>query len=111
LKSFACALLVLVAAAGAASAADPAPEPLDARVDAYVKPYVAGGNFSGSVLIARQGKVLVNRHYGSADRELRVPVGPKTRFHLASVSKPFTAAAVLLLEQQGKLRTGDPLAR
>jgi CubicO group peptidase (beta-lactamase class C family) len=46
-----------------------------------------------------------------ADREQRVPVGPKTRFHLASVSKPFTAAAILLLEQQGKLRTSDALAR
>lgn len=84
---------------------------LDARVDAYLKPFVEGGNFSGAILLARAGKPLVSRAYGMANYELDVANTPRTRFHIASVSKPFTAAAVLLLEAQGRLKVSDPVAR
>lgn len=84
---------------------------LEAKVDAYVKPYLESKNFSGSVLIARGGKVLVNKGYGMANLELGVPNTPQTRFHIASVSKPFTAAAILLLEERGKLSVQDPVSK
>jgi CubicO group peptidase (beta-lactamase class C family) len=86
-------------------------ESLDARADAYLKPYVDGGNFSGAILLARDGKPLVSRAYGMANWELGVANTPQTRFHIASVSKPFTAAAILLLEAQGRLHVSDPVAR
>jgi CubicO group peptidase (beta-lactamase class C family) len=85
--------------------------PLSSQVDAYIQPYVASNNFSGVILIAREGKILVNQGYGLANRELAVANTPDTRFHIASVSKSFTAAAILVLEQRGKLSVKDPLSK
>jgi len=84
---------------------------LGRRVEAYMRPYVQSGNFSGNVLVARGDRVLLERSYGQASYELSVPNAAATRFHVASVSKPFTAAAVLLLVQQGRLTLADPLTR
>ena len=84
---------------------------LAARVDAYVLPYVQSNNFSGAILIAQGEKVLLRKGYGQANVELAVPNSPETRFHVASISKSFTAAAVVLLEQRGKLSTSDPLSK
>jgi CubicO group peptidase (beta-lactamase class C family) len=84
---------------------------LERRVDDYLAPYVKGNNFLGAVLIARGDRVLVNRAYGEASYELHVANSPATRFHIASISKPFTAAAILILEQRGLLRVSDPVSR
>lgn len=84
---------------------------LEAKVDAYVRPYVESNNFSGAILIARGGKVLVSKGYGMASLELGVRNTPQTRFHIASVSKSFTAAAILLLEERGKLSVRDPVSK
>lgn len=65
----------------------------------------------GTILVARKGRVLFRRSYGMANYELQVPNSPETRFHIASVSKPFTAAAILQLQEQGRLRVADPLSR
>jgi CubicO group peptidase (beta-lactamase class C family) len=72
---------------------------------------VRNGDFSGSVLVAREGKVVFRKSYGMANYELSVPNSEKTRFHIASVSKTFTAAAIVLLEKQGKLKLSDPLSK
>ncbi len=63
--------------------------------------------FSGSVLISQHGHVLFTRGYGLADRDQKIPNGPQTRFLIGSNTKQFTAAAILLLEVQGKLRVTD----
>jgi CubicO group peptidase (beta-lactamase class C family) len=84
---------------------------IEAEVDAYVKPYLEMGGFSGSILIARGGKVLLKKGYGMANYELGVPNTPQTKFHIASVSKPFTASAVMLLQERGLLSVSDPLSR
>lgn len=81
------------------------------RIEPYLKPFVDTGNFSGAVLVARKGKVLFRHAYGMANYELSVPNSPGTRFHIASVSKPFTATAILQLLEQGKLSVSDPIAR
>ena len=52
------------------------------------------------VQIARERRVLVRKGYGLANQELQVPNAPEHRFHIASLSKSFTAAAILLLEQR-----------
>jgi len=87
------------------------PASLAARIEAYVGPYVRTNNFSGAVLVARDGQVLFRKGYGLAVREFGVPVTPTTKFQIASVSKSFTAAAIMILEQQGRLRVSDPLGR
>jgi CubicO group peptidase (beta-lactamase class C family) len=84
---------------------------LETQVNAYVKPYLDVGGFNGSVLIAKKGKVLLSKGYGMANYELNVPNTPQSKFHIASVSKTFTAAAVLLLEERGMLKVSDSLTK
>ncbi|HEV2750569.1 MAG TPA: serine hydrolase domain-containing protein [Gemmatimonadales bacterium] len=84
---------------------------IEARVDAYLKPYLDLAAFSGAVLLARHGKVLLRKGYGMASYELGVPNTPETRFHVASVSKTFTAAAILLLVERGLVSLHDPIAK
>jgi CubicO group peptidase (beta-lactamase class C family) len=81
------------------------------KVDEYVQTFLSIKNFSGSVLIAKEGKILVRRGYGMANYELDVPNTPESRFHIASISKTFTAAAILLLEERGSLSVDDPLTK
>src|SRR5262245_6316850 len=68
------------------------------RLEAYLKPFVETGNLTGTVLVARKGRVLLRHSYGLANYELQVPNSPETRFRVASVSKAFTAAAILQLQ-------------
>lgn len=86
------------------------PSSLETAVDRHLKPYVETGNFSGSVLIGRKGKVLFSRGYGPASLEQKLANAPNTAYHLASVSRIFTSAAILLLEQQGKLKVEDAIS-
>jgi CubicO group peptidase (beta-lactamase class C family) len=81
------------------------------QVEAYLHPFADTGNFTGVVLVARKGRILLERAYGMANYELQVPNSTATRFHIASVSKPFTAMAILQLQQQGRLGITDPVAR
>lgn len=81
------------------------------RLEAYLKPFVETGNLTGTVLVARKGRVLFRHSYSMANYELQVPNSPETRFHLAPVSKAFTAAAILQLQEQGRLSVADPLSR
>jgi CubicO group peptidase (beta-lactamase class C family) len=86
-------------------------ETLEAKVDAYVKPYIEMGCFSGCMFVAKGGEVLLNKGYGMANIELAVPNTPKTRFHIASVSKPFTTTAILFLQERGLLNVEDPIIK
>jgi len=61
--------------------------------------------FMGSVLVAEDGKVIFSKSYGMADLEWSVPNSPTDSFNIASMTKQFTAASILLLEDRGKLRT------
>ncbi len=63
----------------------------------------------GTVLVARGGKVLFSNGYGFANLEWRVPNDPATRFRIGSITKQFTSAAILLLEERGKLAIDDPV--
>ncbi len=84
---------------------------LETQVNAYVKPYMDVGGFNGSLLIAKGGKVLLSKGYGMANYELNVPNAPQTKFHLASVSKTFTAAAIMMLQERELLNISDPLTK
>src|SRR5260370_37254115 len=74
---------------------------LTSKIERYLKPYVETSNFSGTVLIAKKGEVLFHKASGLASIELNVPNDLDTKYHIASVSKTFTAAAILILEQRG----------
>jgi len=87
------------------SIADPIP-----RMEQIVRSYADNKQFMGSVLVARDGRVLLDKGYGYADLEWNIPNDPDTIFRLGSVTKQFTAAAILLLEERGKLKTSDPVS-
>lgn len=84
---------------------------LPARIEAYLKPYAEGNNFTGVICVTRGDRMLFGRGYGEANYEFDIPNAADTRFHIASISKVFTAAAILLLEERGKLSTSDPVSK
>ena len=92
--------LVLVTAAGS-------PAQDLARMEQVVQSHVSAGTFMGTVLVARDGNIVLDKAYGMANLELEVPNTPDTKFRLGSITKQFTAAAILLLEERGKLKVDD----
>ncbi|HEV2268574.1 MAG TPA: serine hydrolase domain-containing protein [Steroidobacteraceae bacterium] len=77
-----------------------------AEIDALMSRYT--GDVAGaSLLVVRDGNVIVRRGYGYANLEEHVKAGPETNYRLASVTKQFTAASILVLKQDGKLRLQD----
>ncbi|MEO7308970.1 MAG: serine hydrolase [Chitinophagaceae bacterium] len=67
--------------------------------------------FTGAVLVMQHDKVLLRKGFGMADREWNIPNTPETRFQIGSLTKQFTAAAVLQLVEQGKLSLEDKLSK
>jgi D-alanyl-D-alanine carboxypeptidase len=65
----------------------------------------------GAVIVTRKGETVFRKGYGLADMELKVPIQPDMVFRLGSVTKQFTAVAILMLEEQGKLSVTDPITR
>ena len=110
-------LLLLAVALGCKPAGPVTPAPggvagtVETRIDSFLEPYLATNNFTGVVLVARGDSVLLEKGYGLANPELGAANSPRSRFHIASVTKAFTAAAVLLLEERGRLHTADPVSR
>ena len=88
-----------------------AQEDLLPKFEEYAQAAAKAERFSGAILVARDGKVLVSKGYGMADVENDVPNTPETRFRLASVTKQFTAAAVLLLQERGRLSVQDSVCK
>jgi len=79
------------------------------EVDAYLTEESQRGRFSGAVRISQRGHILVDHGYGAADRRRGRPNTPRTAFQIASISKQFTAAAVLLPQERGVLSVHDRL--
>ena len=82
-----------------------------ARMEQVIQSHVQNRTFMGSVLVAKGDTVLLNKSYGSASLELDVPNAPATKFRIGSITKQFTAASILLLEERGKLATSDPIKK
>jgi CubicO group peptidase (beta-lactamase class C family) len=78
-----------------------------ARMERAIDLRVSNRQFMGAVLVARDERLLVNRGYGSANLDWHIPNSPTTKFRLGSVTKQFTAASILLLEERGKLKIED----
>jgi CubicO group peptidase (beta-lactamase class C family) len=83
---------------------------LGTRLDEYLTRAAAFG-FAGAVLVARDDQVILHKGYGLADRERGFPITPETVFDIGSLTKQFTAAAILKLEEEGRLNVSDPISR
>jgi CubicO group peptidase (beta-lactamase class C family) len=90
-------------AAGVAQAA----QPDVARMDQIAQSCVTNHQFMGTVPVAQNGKILLDKGYGDADLEWQIPNAPEVKFRPGSMTRQFTAASILLLEQRGRLSTDD----
>lgn len=82
-----------------------------ARMDQVVQTYVQNKTFMGTVLVARGADVILSKGYGSANFEWDISNTPSTKFRLGSLTKQFTAASILLLEERGRLTIEDPIRK
>ncbi|HEV7700128.1 MAG TPA: serine hydrolase domain-containing protein [Pyrinomonadaceae bacterium] len=80
-------------------------------IDEYLLVRTQLGRFSGAVLVAKDGKIILRKGYGFADAEKRVPYTAETRHEIASVTKMFTSMAALKLRDRGKLRLDDSICK
>jgi CubicO group peptidase (beta-lactamase class C family) len=99
------AMSLLAACALAQEAAPIAP-----KLDEYLSAAAKQG-FTGSALVARDGKVIFSKGYGMANAEWDIPNTPQTKFRLGSITKQFTATSILLLQERGKLSVQDPVCK
>ncbi len=86
-------------------------EDLTTKFQQYMDAAVKVDGFSGSVLVSRGGETLFARGYGMANIELQVPNTPRTKFRLGSITKQFTAMAIMIIAEQGKLKLDDPIGK
>jgi CubicO group peptidase (beta-lactamase class C family) len=101
------ALLCLLSASCAAQSASIPAENPEANVDALFQKMDTTVSPGCALSVIRDHKILYERGYGMADLDHNIPITPTTMFHVASMSKQFTAAAILLLAQEGKLSLDD----
>ena len=74
------------------------------NIDALLKQYHEYGQFNGSVLVAEKGKIIYEKGFGMANMEWSIPNQPDTKFRIGSVTKQFTAALILQLVEEGKIK-------
>jgi D-alanyl-D-alanine carboxypeptidase len=79
--------------------------------DSYVKSLAPGKHFRGTIVAERNDQVLVAKSYGAAVEEWQIPNSLETKFEIASLSKQFTATAILQLVDSGKLNVEDPVSK
>ena len=100
----ACAAVLALTIVPAIAAAEPS---VADKMDRWLNE----SGYSGSVLVAKDGAVVLRKGYGKADREKGRPYTPETVYTIGSITKQFTAAAILKLEMQGKLKVEDPISK
>jgi CubicO group peptidase (beta-lactamase class C family) len=84
---------------------------LTARVDSVFRAFDRTDSPGCALGVYRDGRIIYARGYGMANLESGVAIGPRTVFDVGSISKEFTATAILLLAQEGKLNVDDPVRR
>lgn len=81
------------------------------RIDSYLALQTAQGAFRGSVLVGVNGHIAFEKGYGLANEEWSVANTPTTKFRIASLTKQFTGACILLLQERGLLSVHDPISK
>lgn len=112
------AIVILATVSTAAINVDAKPEDVGMssdrlrRIHALIDTHMTAKDFSGAVtLVARKGKVVHLEAQGQADIEAKTPMRTDTLFRLASMTKPVTAVAILMLVEEGKLVLSDPVSK
>jgi CubicO group peptidase (beta-lactamase class C family) len=82
-----------------------------AQVDALFTPFTRDNSPGVTVLVMQKGQVIHHKGYGLARLDTKEAIGPDTAFEVASMSKQFTAMAVMILAERGKLSYDDPLSK
>lgn len=82
-----------------------------AQVDALFAPWATGRTPGADVVVIQDGKIVYEKGYGLANLERGEKIGPRTQFLLGSVSKQFTAMAIMMLAERGRLSYDDPLRK
>lgn len=100
----------LASTATAQNAREVVAGPLGRKLDLHVA-RLEGIGFAGEVLVQKDGVVVLSKGYGLANRSTSQRYTAETPFDIGSITKQFTAAAVLKLEMQGKLRVSDPISK
>jgi CubicO group peptidase (beta-lactamase class C family) len=89
----------------------PIPSETITKIDEAIQNLVNQDLFNGSILVGQHGNILFSQGYGLADRGQKIPNTPQTRFRIASITKQFTAMAILILDSQNKLRVNEPICK
>lgn len=84
---------------------------INEKANQYLTTLTNLNRFSGTVLIARNGDTIINRGYGIQELEKNILNSTNTKFRLASITKQFTAMAILMLQEQKKLNVHDPISK
>lgn len=79
-------------------------------MNTYLQTHLDNGSFFGSVLVAQKDRVILSRGYGMANMEHQIPNTPQTKFRLGSITKQFTATAILKLQEQELLNIHNSVA-
>ena len=79
------------------------------KIDSYLNASVTNG-FSGAVLVSKKGEIILSKGYGWADRKNKIPNTSSTVFNIGSVTKQFSASAILKLVEQGKIKTSNNIS-
>lgn len=86
------------------------PQLQTAKLEEAITTYVNQNKFTGTVLVARQGKIILQKGYGFKDAATNKPNTVNTVYQVASLAKQFTAAVILKLQEQGQLTVYDQLS-
>jgi CubicO group peptidase (beta-lactamase class C family) len=107
---FLCLTLLLAACGTSAKEVQTRPSlSLSSELDAFLRAEVKAEQFSGAVLVARKGTILLSKGYGLANDDSVLANTPTTMFGLGPVTEEFTAMAILILQERGKLHIPDPI--
>jgi CubicO group peptidase (beta-lactamase class C family) len=105
-------LLLALAVPALAQQAPPAdPATVAAKVEEYMQAQTAHNGFTGTVLLARNGKPLIAKGYGFANVEWQIPNTPATKFRIGSVTKQFTSMVIMMLREQGQVKVEDSVCQ
>lgn len=104
-------LAFILALSGCSMPSDQETVKITSELDACVIKDVEDNGFSGSVLVAKDGKILLSKGYGIADLGKKTENTSKTIFEIASLTKQFTAMGIMILEDRGLLDVNDPIIK
>jgi D-alanyl-D-alanine carboxypeptidase len=104
-------LAVLLPAPAAYSDTSTTPSEMSAKAKSLVDEIVQADQFSGTVLVAQNGVPVFRQAFGFANREWEIPNEPEAKFRIGSITKEFTATAILQLAEAGQLSIDDPISK